>query len=139
VDIADVARRSGVPASALRFYEARGLIESTGRRGLRRLFDAGVLDRLALIGLGRAAGFSLDEIGVMLGRRGRPTIDRIALAAKADALDATIGRLLGLRDALRHAAACPAPSHFECPTFQRLMKQTAKAKKKVSRKPPIIG
>jgi DNA-binding transcriptional MerR regulator len=58
-----VARgQSGVPASTLRFYDEKGLIASTGRRGLRRLFDPGVLERLALIALGRAAGFSLDEI-----------------------------------------------------------------------------
>lgn len=62
LDIAEVAQRSGVPASALRYYEEKGLIASTGRRGLRRTFDARVLERLALIALGRAAGFSLDEV-----------------------------------------------------------------------------
>ena len=125
MDIAEVARRSGVPASALRFYEGRGLIESTGRHGLRRIFDAEVLDRLAVINLGRTAGFSLDEIAAMLGRRGKPSIDRKALAARADALDDNIRRLVGLRNALRHAAVCPAPSHLECPTFRRLMKESA--------------
>ena len=39
LDIAEVARLSGVPASALRFYEEKGLIASIGRRGLKRLFD----------------------------------------------------------------------------------------------------
>jgi len=48
LDIAEVARRSGVPASTLRFYEKKGLIASTGRRGLRRVFDPRVLERLAL-------------------------------------------------------------------------------------------
>src|SRR3546814_7320286 len=62
LDIAEVAQRSGVPASALRYYEEKRLIASIGRRGLRRLFDPGVIERLALIALGRAAGFSLDEI-----------------------------------------------------------------------------
>jgi DNA-binding transcriptional MerR regulator len=66
IDIAEVAIRSGVPASTLRFYEEKGLIESIGRRGLRRLFDAGILERLALIALGRTAGFSLAEISSML-------------------------------------------------------------------------
>ena len=61
LDIGEVARRSGVSAAALRFYEEKGLIEAVGRRGLRRLFDPGVLERLALIALGQAAGFSLDE------------------------------------------------------------------------------
>jgi DNA-binding transcriptional MerR regulator len=65
LDIAQVAQRSGVPASTLRFYEEKGLIASIGRRGLRRLFDPRVLERLALIALGRAAGFSLEEIARM--------------------------------------------------------------------------
>ena len=83
MDIVKVARNSGVPASKLRFYEAKGLIVSIGRRGLRRVFDPGVLERLALISLGRAAGFSLDEIARMFGPEGRPRIDRRMLAAKA--------------------------------------------------------
>lgn len=121
MDIAEVAQRSGVPASTLRFYEQKGLIASTGRRGLRRLFVPGVLDRLALIALGSAAGFSLDEIARMFAPDGRPRIDRQMLAAKAEELDGTIRRLLAMRDGLRHAAACPAPSHMECPTFRRLL------------------
>ena len=122
LDIAEVAQGSGMAASRLRFYEEKGLIASIGRRGLRRLFDSGVLDRLALIALGQTAGFSLDEIADMLGADDRPRLDRTQLSAKADALDQTIKRLAALRDGLRHAAACPAPSHMQCPTFQRLLK-----------------
>ena len=121
MDITEVARRSGVPASTLRFYEEKGLIASVGRRGLRRTFDPGVLERLALIALGSAAGFSLDEIARMFLADGQPNIDRGMLAAKAVELDATIRRLGAMRDGLRHAAACPAPSHLECPTFRRLL------------------
>jgi DNA-binding transcriptional MerR regulator len=125
LDITDVARRSGVPASTLRFYEEKGLIASTGRRGLRRQFDAGVLERLALIALGRAAGFSLDEIAQTFAPDGRPRIDRHMLAAKAEDLDKTIRQLTAMRDGLRHAAACPAPSHMECPTFRRFLRAAA--------------
>lgn len=121
MDIAEVARRSGVPASTLRFYEEKGLIASVGRRGLRRLFNPGVLERLALVALGRSAGFSLDEIARMFAPDGRPRIDRRALAAKAEELDGTIRKLSAMRDGLRHAAVCPAPSHMECPTFRRLL------------------
>ena len=121
LDITEVAQRSGVPASTLRFYEQKGLLASTGRRGLRRRFDAAVLERLALIALGRAAGFSLDEIARMFAPDGRPRIDRQMLATKAQELDRTIRRLSAMRDGLRHAAACPAPSHMECPTFRRLL------------------
>jgi DNA-binding transcriptional MerR regulator len=122
VDITEVAQRSGVSASTLRFYEQKGLIASIGRRGLRRVFDPGVLERLALIKLGRAAGFSLDEVSHMFAPDGQPRISRQTLAAKAQELDRTINELSAMRDSLRHAAACPAPSHMECPTFRRLLK-----------------
>ncbi|MBI1198219.1 MAG: MerR family transcriptional regulator [Phenylobacterium sp.] len=122
LDIAEVARRSGAPASTLRFYEEKGLIASIGRRGLRRLFDPSVLERLALVALGRAAGFSLDEIGEMFAPDGRPRLERDRLLAKADELDGLIQRLGAMRDGLRHAAACPAPSPMECPTFRRIVR-----------------
>jgi DNA-binding transcriptional MerR regulator len=125
VDITDVARRSGVPASTLRFYEEKGLISSIGRRGLRRVFDPGVLERLALIAVGRAAGFSLDEIALMFAPDGRPRIDRQMLVAKAEELEKTIRKLADMRDGLRHAAACRAPSHMECTTFRRILRAAA--------------
>ncbi|GAA2303689.1 helix-turn-helix domain-containing protein [Streptomyces hawaiiensis] len=125
LDIAEVAHRAGVPASTLRFYEEKGLIASTGRRGLRRQYDSGVLQRLALIALGRTAGFSLDEIAAMIAPDGRPRIDRRVLSAKAEELDRRIRELGALRDSLRHAAACPAPSHLECPTFRGLIDAAA--------------
>ena len=121
MDIAEVAKRSGVPASTLRFYEEKGLITSVGRRGLRRLFNPNVLERLALIALGRSAGFSLDEIARMSGSEGRPRIDRQLLADKAEELESSIRKLIAMRDGLRHAAVCSAPSHMECPTFRRLL------------------
>ena len=86
MDISEVAKQSGVPASTLRYYEEKGLITSIGRRGLRRVFHANVVERLALIALGRAAGFSLDDIARMLGADGKPRIDRQLLADKAAAL-----------------------------------------------------
>jgi DNA-binding transcriptional MerR regulator len=125
LDITEVAKQSGLPASTLRFYEEKGLIASIGRRGLRRLFNAGVLERLALIAMGRAAGFSLDEIARMFAPDGRPRIDRQVLASKAEELDRTIRELSAMRDGLRHAAACTAPSHMECPTFRRILRATA--------------
>ena len=127
MDIATVAQRAGVPASTLRYYEEKGLIASVGRHGLRRVFDAAVLERLSLIALGRAAGFSLEEIATMFGADGRPDIDRKLLAAKARELDRTILRLGALRDGLKHAARCPASSHMECPTFRKLLAGAAAA------------
>lgn len=125
LDIGEVRRRSGLPASTLRFYEEKGLIASVGRRGLHRQFAPQVIERLSLIALGRAAGFSLDEIALMFAPDGRPRIDRELLAAKAEGLDKTIRKLSALRDSLRHAAACPARTHLECPTFQRYLRAAA--------------
>jgi DNA-binding transcriptional MerR regulator len=125
MDIAEAARRSGMPASTLRFYEDKGLIASVGRQGARRVFSPGVLDQLALISLGQAAGFSLDEIRSMFSPDGEPNIDRSKLSAKADEADKMVKRLRTMSRALRHAAACPAPRHAECPTFQRLLKAAA--------------
>jgi DNA-binding transcriptional MerR regulator len=81
-----------------------------------------VLDQLALIALGQAAGFSLDEIRTMFASDGQPSIDKRMLAAKADEIDAKVKRLKAMSDGLRHAAVCPAASHAECPTFRRLVR-----------------
>lgn len=120
IDIVEVSRRSGLPASTLRYYEQLGLIESLGRRGLRRTFGTDVLDRLSLIALGRSAGLLLAEIGGMLGVGGEVRIDRELLVAKADDIDRAIRRMQAIRDGLRHAANCPAPNHDQCPSFRRL-------------------
>ncbi|HCR79446.1 MAG TPA: hypothetical protein DIW42_07445, partial [Alcanivorax sp.] len=69
---------SGLPASTLRFYEQKGLIASVGR----------------------AAGFSLNEIAAMFGADGRPRIERQQLLEKADELDQSIKQLTAMRDGL---------------------------------------
>lgn len=134
LDIAEVSAQAGLPASALRFYEEKGLIASVGRRGLRRLFTGDVLEKLSLIALGRLAGFSLEEIAAMFSPDGRLRIKRAKLAGKADELDRTIRQLSAMRDGLRHAAVCKAPSHLECPTFRRLMKTAGRRRAKPASK-----
>jgi DNA-binding transcriptional MerR regulator len=128
MDIGQVARWSGLPASTLRYYEEKGLIRSIGRNGLRRVFAESVKERLSLIALGRAAGFGLDAIAGMLREDGAAAIDRAQLLAKAEQLDRSIKRLAAIRDGLRHVAACPQDSHLQCPNFQRLMNFAAKGK-----------
>lgn len=125
LDISEVARRSGVAASALRYYERLGLIRALQRDGGRRRFAPAVLDQLALIALGQAAGFSLDEIGGMFTPQGEAHIDRQRLLDKADEIDRTVQRLKAMSAGLRHAAVCPAPRHAECPSFRRLLKAAA--------------
>ncbi|HJV41416.1 helix-turn-helix domain-containing protein [Caulobacter sp.] len=119
IDISELSRRSGVKASALRFYEEKGLIVSTGRRGLKRLFAPETVERLSLVALGRACGFTLDEIAGLLGGA---DIDRDRLRAKATQLDKRIEQLTRMREGLRHAADCTVPVLTDCPHFLRIVK-----------------
>lgn len=137
MDIAQVAKKTGVPASTLRFYEEKGLIKSVGRDGLRRRFGPEILEQLNLISLGQAAGFALEEIGTMLLPGGAANIDRGMLAAKARDIDVTIAQLKAVSRSLKHAAVCPAPSHAQCPTFQRLLRAAGSGELPKS-SPPLV-
>ncbi len=137
LDIGDVSKQSGLAVSTLRFYEEKGLIQSCGRRGMRRLFEASVLLRLALISLGKNAGFSLDEMDEIFTFQDGVQIDRDRLINKAEELDLKIRQLKAVSEGLRHAADCSAPSHLECPTFQRLLDGALK-KNKVKRKTKTV-
>lgn len=121
MDIGEVVARSGLPTSTLHHYEKEGLITPTGRSGLRRQYGSDVLERLAIISMARDSGFSLREIRTLLAPDGRPRLDRTALTAKAEDLDAQITALIAIRDDLRHAAHCPATSHLDCPSFRHLL------------------
>jgi MerR family redox-sensitive transcriptional activator SoxR len=66
--IAAIARRSGVAASALRFYEARGLITSERTGAGHRRFPRAVLRRIAFIVFAQRIGLTLDEIGAELAK-----------------------------------------------------------------------
>ncbi|MCB6182956.1 helix-turn-helix domain-containing protein [Leeia sp. TBRC 13508] len=136
LDIGEVSQLSGVPASALRYYEEVGLIAAVGRHGLRRQYHEDVLLRLKLIGLGKTAGFSLEEIAGMFGSDQALALSRPFLHQRADELDRQIQQLMVLRDTLRHVADCPAPSHLECPTFRRIVnlagKQSVRRRKRAA-------
>ena len=126
LDIADIAEGSGLPPSTLRYYEELGLISSIGRHGLRRQYEPQTLMTLSLIALGKQAGYSLEEIAGMFGKSGEPELSRPDLHARADQLESQIRELTVLKNAIRHVAECPAPSHMECPTFRRLIRLAGK-------------
>ncbi len=135
MDIADVVKRSGLSPSTLHYYEEKQLISPTGRRGLRRQYDEGVLDRLSLIAFGQRAGFTLDEIRTHLVPDGGVVVNRAALREKAERIDREIRALTATRDALVHAAECPAPSHLECPKFRALLDEAGAARKRRPARP----
>ncbi len=118
LDIGEVAARTGVAPSALRYYERLGLIESTARHGLRRQYRPEVLEALGIITLCRRSGFRLSEIGALMATGGREgwkdLVDR-----KRRELRAQIEVLSAMADDLDHAMACPSPNVLDCRRFRR--------------------
>ncbi len=135
MDIAVVIQETGLPASSLRYYEEKGLIVSIGRHGLRRQYHEDVIERLAFITLARRAGFSLTDIAQLLIQQntGKKQLRRDMLLNKADELDKKIKQLTAMREGLKHAVECPAPNHFECPKFLRLLRVAGKKGAKTHR------
>lgn len=129
MDISEVSNISGLKPSTLRFYEEIGLIRSTGRRGLRRLYAPSIVEQLALIALGQSSGFSLTEIKIMFAAKGK--INRAMLLSKATELENKIKELKAMSKGLRHAAACNAPNHFMCRKFLRLLRIAGRARSRV--------
>ena len=67
IGISEVAHRTGLQSSALRYYEKVGLITPVGRAGGRRQYDPSVFQRLSAIALLQEAGFTIAEVGQALG------------------------------------------------------------------------
>jgi MerR family redox-sensitive transcriptional activator SoxR len=119
LSIGEVASRSGVASSALRFYERRGLIAASRTDGNQRRYDRAVLRRLAFIQAGRAAGISLERIGGALGtlpRNRTPSRrdwERLSNRWRND-LDARIETLVALRGRLTTCIGCGCLSIDRC-------------------------
>lgn len=120
--IGQVSARSGVATSALRFYEAEGLISSTRTEGNQRRFVRSTLRRVAVIRAGQAAGIPLARIGAALSElpdeRTPTEADwrRLAAAWKTD-LDARIAQLERLRERLDSCIGCGCLSISNCALF----------------------
>lgn len=132
LDIGEVAEATGLRVSALRYYEEKGLIEALGRKGLRRQYGPDVLQQLALVALGRQAGFSLDEIGGMFGAGGAPALSRAELKTRAAEMRDQARQLEALAQMLGHVADCPEPNHLECPKFRKLLKLATRAQRRAT-------
>ncbi len=128
MDIGEVSKISGLPPSTLRYYEEKGLIHSLGRNGLRRQYSSKVIEHLQFIALAQQGGFTLTEISRMFGDDGRFKVDRNLVVHKANELDKLIKKQIAIKDLLSHVAKCSAPSHFECPKFQRLLRLAGHSK-----------
>lgn len=121
LDIREVADLTGFTPSGLRYYEKKELIKPIGRNGLRRQYNENVINKLQLIALGQAAGFSLDEIATMFNSENKPALDRDQLLHRAKEIDGTIRKLQLLSRGLRHIACCTKTDHFECDAFKKIV------------------
>ena len=78
--IGEVARRTGLAASAIRYYEREGLIPKADRRGNARVYGVENFDRLSLIELAKSAGFTISETRRLVRGVSKRTHPRPALA-----------------------------------------------------------
>jgi MerR family transcriptional regulator, redox-sensitive transcriptional activator SoxR len=119
LSIGEVAARSGVAPSALRFYERQGLIEAARTDGNQRRYDRAVLRRIAFIQAGRAAGVTLADIqraldGLPRSRTpSRKDWERLSNKWRND-LDARIETLQALRNRLTTCIGCGCLSIDQC-------------------------
>ncbi|MEN8158531.1 MAG: MerR family transcriptional regulator [Myxococcota bacterium] len=118
IGIGEVARRAGLASSAIRYYESEGLIPRADRRGGKRVYDEGVLLRLAIIDLAKRAGFTIAEIRQLLGgfaRRTPPGVRWRRLAeGKLRELEARIAEARRMQALLEVVTRCECPSFDDC-------------------------
>jgi MerR family redox-sensitive transcriptional activator SoxR len=120
--IGEVARRSGAPVSALRYYEALGLISSTRTGGGHRRFARDVLRRVAVIQAGRRVGLSLAQVQaafVGLPADKAPTRrdwTRVSRAWRSE-IDSRIDEMTRIRDDLDGCIGCGCLSLSRCPLY----------------------
>ncbi|HVU71610.1 MAG TPA: redox-sensitive transcriptional activator SoxR [Mycobacteriales bacterium] len=117
--VGEVARRAGLATSAVRFYEAQGLIDATRTAGGQRRYERQVLRRLAFLRAAQNVGLSLDEVRDALATlpRGRPPTkaDWARLSAQwRERLDEQIAGLVKLRDGLTSCIGCGCLSLRSC-------------------------
>lgn len=116
VPIGELARRTGVATSALRYYERVGLLSPAERIGQRRHYPPWSAERVALIRLCQDAGFTLAEIGRLL-EGWSQAWGRLAERKIAE-LDARIAHAQRAKELVTHALECPHRDLFACPNFR---------------------
>lgn len=113
--IGEVAERSGIATSAIRYYEELGLVRPTSRKSGRRLFAESAANRLRAITAAREAGFSLEEIRRLLDSQAEGTMEwRDLVEAKVAEVMSRIDRLQAIASTLRESLACGCGAWDEC-------------------------
>jgi MerR family redox-sensitive transcriptional activator SoxR len=120
--IGEVARRTGVAQSAIRYYEAEGLISNLDRRSGKRAFSPGVVDRLQVIRMARELGFSLDDIRTLLNGFSAETPPserwRELAGRKLPEVDATLERAHAMKHLLEKGLRCDCVTVADCIVYK---------------------
>ena len=117
--IGELSARSGVPASALRFYEREGLIHSRRTTGNQRRYDRATLRRIAFVRASQRVGIPLALIGEVLGflpDGAAPTREFWQRASQcwAEEINSRIARMERMRDRFTACIGCGCLSFHEC-------------------------
>jgi MerR family transcriptional regulator, redox-sensitive transcriptional activator SoxR len=117
--IGEIARRSGVATSALRFYEERGLIRSERTGVGHRRYQRSVIRRIAFIVFAQRIGLTLEEVGAELARLPENRVPRRSDWARLSSswtarIDERIAELERLRDGLDQCIGCGCLSLDRC-------------------------
>jgi MerR family redox-sensitive transcriptional activator SoxR len=121
LSIGEVAKEAGINVSAIRYYERNGLLPEAERVSGQRRFDGETVQRLGVIDVAKQAGFSLEEIWVLLDSidQGAPAHHQLQALAerKLPEIDALIERAQAMHAWLTTATACGCGSLDECDLF----------------------
>ncbi|WP_067677714.1 MerR family transcriptional regulator [Nocardia miyunensis] len=116
IPIGEAAAKLGMAASALRYYDERGLVRPAARRGGKRMYDREQLRRLAFIKVAHSLGLPLETAAAVLDAPSPQW--REVLERQIAELEEAIARARTAQTFLTHAARCPSehPAR-ECPTM----------------------
>jgi len=118
LDIGEVAKRSGVRPSTLRYYEEMGLLAPAGRAGGRRQYDEPVLRRLHVIAVAKHAGFTIAEIRELVIGPGHATARLDLTRRKLAEVNARIARAEAMRALLEESLRCDCEVLEDCPAIR---------------------
>ena len=128
LSIGDVADRTGIPTSTLRYYEQRGVLPRAQRVSGRRMYGSEVFEQLALVDLLGSAGFTLAEVAASAGGMAVDGEQLRQLArTKVPQVERHIEELAIALKVLGHLVACPVEPIDACPSYRTLVATHAQA------------
>jgi DNA-binding transcriptional MerR regulator len=128
LSIGDLEASTHTPASALRFYERKGLLPPPPRLSGKRRYPQAAVDRVRMIRMWQNAGFSLGEIGQLLDDRDRLGAWQQLVRTKISELAALQAEAARSQQQLEHALRCRSPDWTTCPWMRAAAAAEANSK-----------